>query len=336
MLATKATEPPRVQREIHMKILITGGAGFIGYNYAMHRMTMGDEVKIYDDCSRLRSAHRMTKLVGLNKAIIVHSMYNDNYDAIIHLAGQTAVTRSFDDPLADFNNNALLTVRLLERIRVKGPPFPIMIFASTNKVYGPSPNIGSDSSGIPFPVDEYCPINLTTPYGLSKGIADLYMQDYARHFSIPTIILRMSCIYGPHQTGEEDQGWVSHFANKISRGEQITIFGDGMQVRDVLYIDDLMRLYDRLLEIYITSGHVFNVGGGKDFSVGIQSAAALLSQIMGKDANIVYSPRRTDDQDYYVSNISRVSAHTGWFPTTPPQEGFRRLAEWIGEAEEQF
>ena len=336
-----------------MRFLITGGAGFIGYNYAKHRLERGDEVTVIDNLSRKGSRSRADILASgvYGKVMILPYDLNDariaptsNYDAVIHLAAQTAVTRSFDDPWGDFRANMLGTLKLLEISRQEGPPFPKFIYASTNKVYGTldnNPFYGDHYAGFlaaytgspqwPFPIDEDFPVDLRTPYGISKGAADYYCQEYGRHFGIPTIILRQSCIYGPYQTAEADQGWVMHFADSILHEKPITIFGDGNQVRDILHINDLMDLYDRLLQDSHTPGVVYNVGGGPENAIRVKDVAETLPTITGKTSIINYGPRRPDDQDYYVSDITKIGKATGWKPEVSATIGLKVLVKWLKE-----
>jgi len=307
------------------RILITGGAGFIGYNYALHRHLRGDDVTILDDTSRKGSPERYLDLQTKGIKTISEKCQNiqkmEHFDVVVHLAGQPAVTRSIAEPWWDCQDNIMGTLNLLEEIRNFGRPFPKIIFASTNKVYGPRP--------IAYEVDESEPINLRTPYGVSKGAADFYMQEYGRHYDMPTVILRQSCIYGKHQTAESDQGWLMHFARSIMEGKEITIYGDGKQVRDLLYIDDVTLLYDLLLDVGWHNGDVYNVGGGTDFAINLLEAIGLISAVTNKKAKLKFEKVRPDDQRYYVSDITKVRKRTGWFPTIAPHDGISRLVQWI-------
>ena len=311
-----------------MKILITGGAGFIGYHLARDRMQRWDDVTILDNFSRDGSGHRASLLKQQfshlpNFHVLAGPLYTSfpllqRYDAIFHLAGQTAVTRSVDNPWQDFWDNLYSTLALLEAVRTEGPPFPKFIYSSTNKVYGQ--NAG------PFPVDEFCPIDLRTPYGVSKGAADYYVQEYGSLYKIPTVVLRQSCIYGPEQTGEVDQGWIAWFVKCIKARRAFTIYGDGKQVRDVLYITDLIDLYDILLRSSYAPGEVFNVGGGPMKTVSVQRAIDLIQYYAKQDAMYAFQLRRTGDQDCYVSDLGKIYDRTKWEPTISPSEGIERIA----------
>jgi len=304
-------------------------------------MHHGDEVYILDDCSRKGSRERMDLLIDSRVRRIHHplSVYPPKlfkgFEAIIHLAAQTAVTRSFVDPIDDCERNTLATLTLLEMVRQRGKPYPKVIFTSTNKVYGCIPK-GRHSWGFDgefderkIPTSEACFIDLETPYGVSKGAADYYMRDYAKQFGIPTIILRCSCMYGPHQTAETDQGWIAYFADCMLNKQPITIYGTGEQVRDVLHISDLMTLLDALLERDTEPGEVFNVGGGPDHAISVMDAINLLGEISGIPIVYDFADWRPSDQIYYVSDILKIKEHTGWQPKMPPRDGFADIIRWM-------
>lgn len=234
-------------------------------------------------------------------------------DAVIHLAAQVAVTTSIERPLDDFNTNALGTLNILEAVRRYSPKAHV-IYASTNKVYGDSPN-GS-----------FAP---STPYGVSKATGDLYCQEYARTYGVRTTVLRQSCIYGPHQDYTSiDQGWVCHLAGQVIQEKPVTIFGDGTQVRDLLYVDDLVRLYDLILDKGITG--VYDVGGGSDFSVSLNEALGFIEAKTGKVAQRQYAPWRLHDQKRYVADISEVKK-LGWSPSVSPMNGIDNMIDNIKE-----
>jgi len=294
----------------------------------VHRAQRGDDVWVLDDLSRRGSHERMQELERLDNVsrfpypIAGYPLHEfATFDAIVHLAAQVAVTRSFVNPIKDAERNILATLQLLEHVRQAGSK-PRIIFTSTNKVYG---NI-LDRACIPFPI---LPVNPVTPYGVSKAAADWYMQDYARQFKIPTVVLRMSCVYGPHQTAESDQGWIAHFADCALKKKRITIYGTGAQVRDVLHISDLVGLFDSLLERDTEPGTVYNVGGGPDFAVSVLEAIKLLEEVTGESITFGFEDWRSGDQMYYVSDLTKVREETGWAPKVPPREGFEDLIRWM-------
>jgi len=331
-----------------MRTLITGGAGFIGYNYAMHRVARGDYVIALDNCSRKGSLERFENIEKKAAGVVKSHLQNVNLsgllnehriEVVIHLAGQTAVTRSITDPFKDYYDNLQSTMHLLEAIRKNGKPFPQIIYASTNKVYGPEPDCPYPGTCIhrhPHPIDEFSSVVLRTPYACSKGAADFYMQEYGRQYGIPTIILRQSCIYGPHQTAETDQGWVMHFINQLLNMKPITIYGDGNQVRDLLYIEDVKLLYDLLLDIPIAPGRVFNVGGGPNFAVTLKKAIEIIVEAgLVNRRDITYDEVRPDDQKYYVSDNTAITKATGWSPYYSPQDGISHTIGWIHETRDE-
>jgi len=262
-----------------MKILITGGAGFIGSNLAAHYLRLGHDVTLYDNLSRKNVQENIAWLESINKAqlTVLEKDVRDfdslktavkGMEVIFHEAGQTAVTTSLVDPRHDFEVNAWGSFNVLEAVRTENPS-AIVFFASTNKVYGGLPDVKLALQGDRYVsteidgISEARPLDFHSPYGCSKGTADQYIRDYSRSYNLKTVVFRQSCIYGEHQFGVEDQGWVAHFAAQTIKNLPISIFGDGKQVRDLLFIDDLVRGYDQALQnIAKTSGEVFNMGGG--------------------------------------------------------------------------
>jgi CDP-paratose 2-epimerase len=338
-----------------MKILVTGAAGFIGSHAAEYFARKGHEVVALDNLSRAALLRRKIGLETDNwerlaaepgvrieegdvrDSRLVGSLCRD-VDAILHAAGQTAVTVSLDEPGEDFSNNALGTLTVLEAARLSGRAITIL-YCSTNKVYGENVNtVGvvehatryafeeKYERGIPeeFPVD-HCP---HTPYGCSKLAGDLYVQDYARYRTLRTGIFRMSAIYGPRQCGVEDQGWVVWFAIATLAGKPLTIYGDGKQVRDILFIDDLLLAYELFLESDFRHG-IFNTGGGPDFTLSPIELIALLEKLTGKRSPLSFKDWRTNDQKVYTSNTARLRNILGWRPQVPPAEGVSRLVQWV-------
>jgi CDP-paratose 2-epimerase len=335
--------------------LITGGAGFIGTNLAHQLALAGREVIVFDNLSRdgvrrnldwLTAQHpgKITLLRGDVRDGTAVRAAVDRADEVFHLAAQVAVTTSLNDPLQDFETNARGTLHVLEALRAQRRPVPL-IYTSTNKVYGaltdvalertPTRYVPRDPTLRTFGINEQRSLDFHSPYGCSKGCADQYVLDYARTFDLPVAVFRMSCIYGPHQQGNEDQGWVAHFLLSASRGTPLTIFGDGLQVRDVLFVDDLVRAFllarqniDRL------AGQAFNVGGGTPNTLSLAELIAWLREHSTTSPPIRYSPARLGDQRYYVSDTAKFCSATGWHPQVTVTEGLQRLHAWLSEASE--
>lgn len=304
-----------------MKILITGGAGFVGSNVARSFLNDGHEVTIYDNLSREGVERNLEILTGvkfIQSDIRLISSLKEEFDVIFHYAAQVGVTSSINDPQDDFSINALGSFELLEKARAQVNK-PLIIFASTNKVYG--------DIEVNKPVSETQPLSFCTPYGCSKGAADQYMLDYFRVFEIPTVVLRMSCIYGNRQFGTEEQGWLCHFIRSKIEKRQVTIYGDGSQVRDVLYIDDYVRLMKLLVENKEkVKGQVFNVGGGIKNSISIREALNIIG-----NTDLVFKDWRPSDQKYYVSDITKIKRLVNWEPKIGVEEGIQKLTTWVEE-----
>jgi CDP-paratose 2-epimerase len=334
-------------------VLITGGAGFIGTNLAHHLLSNGEPVLILDSLSRpgveqnlrwLRDMHGDRLRVEISDVRDTTAVRRAVAQAsqVFHFAAQVAVTTSLDDPLDDFEVNARGTLNLLEAIRAQPVP-PSLVFTSTNKVYGALEDLALRRRQRRYePVDpvvathgvgESRPLDFHSPYGCSKGCADQYVLDYARSFGLPTIAFRMSCIYGPHQHGTEDQGWVAHFLIRALAGRPITIYGDGRQVRDLLFVEDLV---DALLlaqqHMPIDAGQAFNIGGGPANSVSLLELLELIAELTERPPLVVYDEWRVGDQRYYVSDTGTFTAATGWRPAVPVRAGLARLAAWLRQS----
>ncbi len=311
-------------------ILITGGAGFLGVNAADHFARSGWWVTLLDSLERpgtqanldwVRRAHG----VGFVKADIRDRSALDlavrGKDAVLHLAAQVAVTTSIRDPRMDFEVNARGTLNLLEAVRAHAPEAAVL-YASTNKVYG-------GLEGTRRPVAEEQPLDFHSPYGCSKGAADQYVRDYARCFGLRTVVMRQSCIYGAHQYGTEDQGWVAHFVHSIMAGRPITIYGDGSQVRDLLDARDLCRLYVLAIDrIDHCRGDIFNVGGGPLNARDLLSVVRAIEELGGMKAASTFGDWRPGDQRYYVSDIRRAERVLGWRPEIGFETGLKDLMTW--------
>jgi CDP-paratose 2-epimerase len=322
----------RSARRPERRILITGGAGFLGVNAAIHLIKDGWEVTVLDNLSRpgternlkwllTRYPHRVTFVkedIRHKSALAEH--VKDQH-AILHLAGQVAVTTSLVDPLLDFEVNAFGTFNVLEAVRLNNPEAPF-IFSSTNKVYGKLDH----NNG---PCKESQAIDFHSPYGCSKGAADQYVRDYARCFQMNTVVLRQSCIYGAHQYGTEDQGWVAHFVHSILNDRPITIFGDGSQVRDLLDARDLSACYSIAIErIDETRGEIYNVGGGPENQRNLLEVIDQIGELTGKTPQYSFAGWREGDQKYYVSDITKAKKVLGWEPGVAFDEGLRDLVAW--------
>lgn len=335
------------------RVLITGGAGFIGTNVAARCAERGDEVVVLDSLARRGSEANVRWLEDTFGTRIewIHGDIRDaelvsraveRVDHVVHLAAQVAVTTSLTGPLSDFDVNARGTLLLLEAIRNVARP-PSLLFTSTNKVYGALtdiPLVASTTRYLPSDlqvrtrgVSESRPLDFHSPYGCSKGSADQYVLDYARSFGLRAVVLRMSCIYGPHQNGNEDQGWVAHFASRALRDCEVTIYGDGRQVRDVLFIEDLLEAFERVREsIDDLSGCAFNMGGGAQNTLSLVELVEQLEVLTGRKLRVNFADWRVGDQRYYVSDTSRFAAATGWAPRVAPGEGLAVLSEWLSHA----
>ena len=330
--------------------LITGGAGFIGSNLADTLLSDGEEVVLLDNLSRpgvVRNAdwlrRRHDGRVRLEVGDIADSELVDELvqgaSRIYHMAAQVAVTTSLEDPLDDLRTNLVGTFNLLEAARKMDRP-PAILFTSTNKVYGDLDGVGVEhdedryvfADGRPG-IDERTPLDFHSPYGCSKGAADQYVRDYARIFGVPTVVFRMSCIYGRRQWGTEDQGWVAHFGRAILAGEPVTIYGDGDQVRDILWVGDLVRAMrlalDRQEE---TAGEIFNIGGGASNAVTVREVVDRLMAVTGRETPVAMDDWRPGDQRVYVSDTSKLEDRLGWTPEVTVEQGIERLVGWLEEA----
>jgi CDP-paratose 2-epimerase len=327
---------PRVARNVESgparRILITGGAGFLGVNAALRMIDDGWRVTVLDNLSRPGTERNLRWLINEHPAEITFikedvrnaSALNEhvkNQDAILHLAGQVAVTTSLMDPVTDFDVNAGGTLNLLEAARKHNPDVPF-VFASTNKVYGKleDNNVACKESQ---------PVDFHSPYGCSKGAADQYVRDYARCFHMNTVVLRQSCIYGAHQYGTEDQGWVAHFVHSILNKRPLTIYGDGTQVRDLLDARDLSALYATVIaKIDKARGEIYNVGGGPPNQRNLIEVIDQIGDLTRTKPSYTFADWREGDQTFYVSDISKAKQDLGWEPTVQFDLGLKDLIVW--------
>lgn len=336
------------------KILITGGAGFIGSNVAYYFASKGYQIRILDNFKRKGTKDNLSWLLKNFKDIEVYEgdirKVQDVQKAvkrqniIFHLAAQVAVTTSVVDPRTDFDINAQGTFNVLEAARKEGRK-PIFIFSSTNKVYGAMGQIEIVEKktrylykDFPEGISEQMNLDFHSPYGCSKGAADQYVHDYYRIYNIPTVVFRQSCIYGPRQFGVEDQGWIAWFIIAATLGRQITIYGDGKQVRDVLYIDDLVSLFEIALQnIGKAAGKVYNVGGGARNTLSVwHEFGPILENLFQHKLKIKFSDWRPGDQKVYISDIRYIEKELGWKPKTSVVEGIGKLFHWIQNNKKLF
>jgi CDP-paratose 2-epimerase len=331
------------------KYLITGGAGFIGCNYVNRLLARGEEVHIYDNLSRRGAARNVEWLRGRHGQTAFNLVTGDVRDAvllektaagmdvIVHLAGQVAVTTSVIEPREDFEVNALGTFNVLEAARKSGRD-PVVLYASTNKVYGGMEDVrvleqGDQYAYADYPqgIAESHPLDFHSPYGCSKGAGDQYTRDYHRIYGLPSVVLRQSCIYGTRQFGIEDQGWVAWFVIAALKGKPITIYGDGKQVRDILFVEDLLNAYDRCIErIDKTAGQVYNIGGGSANTLSVWTQfAPILERLLGVDIPVKRADWRPGDQLVFVSDTRKAKEALDWTPQYNVEKGITELFTWV-------
>jgi CDP-paratose 2-epimerase len=329
--------------------LITGGAGFIGTNLADRLLRAGERVVVLDDLSRagvernlawLQSSHqdRLQVVRGdVRNRDDVRAAAREA-DRVFHLAAQVAVTTSVTEPVHDYSVNLGGTITLLEELRRRSVP-PPLLFTSTNKVYGKLAGLQVEQHGERYQPDdadvrehgigEQWPLQFASPYGCSKGGADQYVLDYAETYGLRAVVFRMSCIYGPHWCGNEDQGWVAHFLMQARDGAPITLYGDGRQVRDVLYVDDLLdAMQAAVRQVDELSGRAFNMGGGPKSTVSLLELLDLIGRL-GSPPDVRFGDWRVGDQRYYVSDTRCFQEATGWAPRVTPEEGVKLLHDWL-------
>lgn len=336
--------------------LVTGGAGFIGSNYVHRLLQRGETVTIFDNLSRAgapRNLEWLKKEFGANAFEVVVGDVRDadriaeatrSADVIVHLAGQVAVTTSVTNPRNDFEVNALGTFNVLEAARSSGRN-PIFLYASTNKVYGGMDDVEvvEDATrwhykDLTYGAPETQPLDFHSPYGCSKGTGDQYVRDYFRIYDLPTVVLRQSCIYGPRQFGIEDQGWLAWMIIAAVTGRQITIYGDGKQVRDVLHVEDLMDAYDAAVaNIQVAKGQVYNMGGGVNNVLAIWAEfGPMIENLLGKKVEVARGDWRPGDQRVFYADYRKAERELGWKPKISLEEGIERLFQWVKENKDLF
>ena len=338
------------------KWVITGGAGFIGCHAAAALHGAGHRVVLVDNLSRRGAESNLAWLRGQGLTDFVKADVRDekaihdliarhsDADAVLHLAGQVAVTTSVTDPRADFEINALGTFNVLEAVRKAAGGRPAVLYSSTNKVYGNLEHVRVvERDGRyayedrPDGVDESEPLDFHSPYGCSKGAGDQYVRDYARIYGMKTVVFRQSCIYGTRQFGIEDQGWVAWFCVAVTTGQPFTIFGDGKQIRDALWVGDLIDAYTRALDrIDAVSGEVFNVGGGPSNTLSLRELVSKLERSFGRTLDPPYADWRPGDQRVFVADVRKAERLLGWRPKVSIESGVDRLIGWVQDNRSLF
>ncbi|WP_437589763.1 SDR family NAD(P)-dependent oxidoreductase [Sorangium sp. So ce1000] len=334
---------------MHDHVLITGGAGFIGSHLADELLRKGESVLVLDNLSRAfveRNVDLLKGRHGPGVEIRVCDVRDEQAvsDAVrrasfvFHLAAQVAAARSVADPALDFEVNARGTLNVLEALRRLDRP-PPLLFVSTSKVYGALRELPLERGEERYRplcerarehgISEAQPLDFQSPYGCSRGAADQYVLEYARTFGLRAAVLRVSCVYGPRQFGSEDHGWIAHFVARAIRRDPITLYGDGLQVRDALYIEDLV---DALLlarrELKPAAGRAFNIGGGPETAVSLIELLDLLAELDGRRPLVSLAAWRPGDQRYYVSDCRAFRELTGWAPRVALRDGLRALYQW--------
>ena len=334
-------------------VLVTGGAGFIGCNLADALAREGHHVRIYDSLARSGVADNLDWLMRRHPERISVTIADirdrnsvadavERCCAVFHLAAQVAVTTSLVSPMEDLEVNLLGTSAVLEAARARGGALPI-IFASTNKVYGGLRELpltlGREGYGPTDPdlagrgLDEGWPLEFHTPYGCSKGAADQYVLDYARSYGLPTVVLRMSCIYGPRQRGTEDQGWVAHFVRRALADQPITIYGDGEQVRDIMHVRDAVDAYiSAWRQIDALQGQAFNLGGGVENAVSLNTLLRYIGDRLDRELAVYYADWRQNDQRYFVSDTRKLRQALAIPPVIAWRDGVVDLLRFMSDA----
>jgi CDP-paratose 2-epimerase len=333
-----------------MLAIVTGGAGFIGCNTVKRGLDAGWEIVVVDDLSRRGADKNLAWLQTQGKfafhkcdvrdASAIDAVFREHRraDAVIHLAAQVAVTTSVTHPRHDFEVNAGGTFNVLEAARAHTPG-AALLYSSTNKVYGGLEHIGVEEKdgrwqyrNLPQGVSEAEPLDFHSPYGCSKGAADQYVRDYARIYGMKTVCLRQSCIYGRRQFGVEDQGWVAWFTIATAKRRPISIYGDGKQVRDVLFVDDLVDCFQAAIDrIDQVKGRVYNIGGGPGNVLSLHQLVEKLETLTGRKIERTYEAWRPGDQKVFVCDVGKAERELGWRPRTSIGAGIETLHAWVSQ-----
>lgn len=332
------------------RILVIGGAGFVGFHVAKRYLSEGHEVHVLDNLSRNGARANFAALDRLDlprgvRARFHHVDIRSAYDVddavarvrpefIVHEAAQVAVTTSVTNPRLDFEINAVGTFNVLEATR-RHAADAFFVYASTNKVYGGMEDVAVVEEAtryryrdFPHGLDESRTLDFHSPYACSKGAADQYVHDYARIFGLRTVVFRQSCIYGSNQFGVEDQGWIAWFTIARVLGKPVTIYGSGKQVRDILWVEDLVEAYDRAWKLD-KKGEIYNMGGGSENTLSLLELVAILDRLQPSPVSLQFGPVRPGDQPVYIANATKARRDLDWSPRVPPATGVERLHAWV-------
>lgn len=337
-----------------MKILITGGCGFLGSNLTSYGIQNGHDITVFDNLSRQGSAGNLEWLSSFGKFTFIHgdirnkndveTIIKNEYDAVFHLSGQVAMTTSIENPYKDFQINTMGSVNLLDSIR-KYSKDTAVFYSSTNKVYGDLEDYKYEETdtrylcrAFPAGFSESVPLDFRSPYGCSKGAADQYMLDYHRMFGLKTTVFRHSSMYGSRQFATYDQGWIGWFCQKAIEKyrnpscQPFTISGNGKQVRDILHAEDMISLYyGALANTDIVCGNAYNIGGSMEQSLSLLELFHMLEGLLGVRMEYINLPPRSSDQKVFVADISKISSKFGWKPQVSSLHGVTKMVDWIKE-----
>jgi UDP-glucose 4-epimerase len=289
-----------------MRAVVTGGAGFIGSNLVDALVQRGDEVVVVDDLSSGKREHLNAAATFID-GDIRNGIDPGGADVVFHLAAQADVQTSMRRPVDDAGINVLGTVQVLEAARAAGAQ---VVFSSTGgAIYGECPG----------PANEDSPLQPVSPYGIAKLCAEEYLRGWNRIHGSHHVVLRFANVYGPRQDSSLEGGVVAIFLERMARGEETLIFGDGLQIRDFVYVGDVVGA---LLAAAGHDGGTFNIGNGQETTV--LELHRLCAKVTGSKAEPRFEPARPGDARRSVLDVSRAAAELGWRPATPLAEGLRR------------
>lgn len=332
-----------------MKILVTGGLGFVGSNLCKHFAQDNEVIAIdnrykslgnYENYNLIHENDCKFEYCDIRNTNDIEFLFNNygGFDVILHMAAQVAFKCSVENPRLDFEINALGTFNLLEATR-RLCPKAIFIYASTNQVYGElrdetiiEKTTRFDFVDLKEGVPESYPKDFLSPYGCSKGTGDMYVMDYARVYGMRTVVTRFGGIYGPHQYSYEDHGWITFIAEQVLNNFEFNRFGHGKQVRDILFVTDILSAMDKIIEnIDAVTGEAFNIGGGPKNTLSVLELLKLLEELTGNKEKSKVNPMRKADKVVMYLDISKAEKMLGWSPQIDKVSGIEKLISWLKE-----